>query len=97
MSRLVQATCRYFLRVFGPGPGAQRGLVAADDPGQDDQRPDRRVRRGDRPGGAGQQARAPTRRTGRVPDIDSMMSAQRSTGTWCITIKNTHQAWKFSP
>lgn len=34
---------------------------------------------------------------GRVPDIDSMMSAHRSTGTWCITIKNTHQAWKFSP
>ena len=34
---------------------------------------------------------------GRVPDIDSRMSAQRSTGTWCITIRNTHQAWKFSP
>jgi hypothetical protein len=34
---------------------------------------------------------------GRVPDIDSRMSAQRSTGTWCITIKNTHQAWTFSP
>ena len=34
---------------------------------------------------------------GRVPDIDSMMSAQRSTGTWCITIKNTHQAWKLTP
>ena len=44
------------------GAGAQRGLVAADDPGEDDQRPDRLVRRGDRPGGAGQQARAPTRR-----------------------------------
>jgi hypothetical protein len=25
------------------------------------------------------------------------MSAHRSTGTWCITIKNTHQAWRFSP
>ncbi len=34
---------------------------------------------------------------GRVPVIDSRMSAQRSTGTWCITIRNTHQAWKFSP
>jgi len=34
---------------------------------------------------------------GRVPDIDAMMSAHRSTGTRCITIKNTHQAWKFSP
>jgi hypothetical protein len=34
---------------------------------------------------------------GRAPDIDSMMSTHRSTGTWCITIKNTHQAWKFSP
>ena len=34
---------------------------------------------------------------GRVPDIDAMMSAPASTGTWCITIKNTHQAWKFSP
>ena len=34
---------------------------------------------------------------GLVPAIDSMMSAQRSTGTWCITIKNTHQAWKFTP
>jgi hypothetical protein len=34
---------------------------------------------------------------GRDPDIDSMMSAHRSTGTWCITIKNTHQAWRFSP
>ena len=56
MSRFVQATCRYFLRVFGPGPGAQRGLVAADDAGEDDQRPDRLVRRGDRPRGAVQQA-----------------------------------------
>jgi hypothetical protein len=34
---------------------------------------------------------------GRAPDIDSMMSAQRSTGTWCITRRNTHQAWTFSP
>ena len=34
---------------------------------------------------------------GLVPAIDSMMSAQRSTGTWCITIKNTHQAWKLTP
>lgn len=34
---------------------------------------------------------------GRTPDIDSRMSAHRSTGTWCITIKKTHQAWTFSP
>ena len=40
---------------FGPGPGAHRGLVAADDPGEDDQRPDRRVRCGHRAGGAVQQ------------------------------------------
>ena len=53
MSRLVHATCRYFLR--DSGPGAHRGLVAADDPGEDDQRPDRRVRCGHRAGGAVQQ------------------------------------------
>jgi hypothetical protein len=34
---------------------------------------------------------------GRTPDIDSRMSAHRPTGTWCMTIKKTHQAWKFSP
>ncbi len=34
---------------------------------------------------------------GRVPVTGSRMSAQRSTGTWCITSRNTHQAWKFSP
>lgn len=32
-----------------------------------------------------------------MPDIDATMSAHRSTGTWCITVRNTHQAWKFSP
>ncbi len=37
------------------------------------------------------------RSEGRVPDIDPRMSAHRSAGTWCTTIKNTHQAWKFSP
>jgi hypothetical protein len=34
------------------GSGPDGGLVAADDAGGHDQRPDRRVRRGDRPGGA---------------------------------------------
>src|SRR6185437_13737033 len=34
---------------------------------------------------------------GRVPDIDSRMFAQRPAGTWCITIRNTAQAWKLSP
>ena len=56
MSRFVQATCRYFLRVFGPGP-ARSGVSSPQiDAGEDDQRPDRLVRRGDRPGGALQQA-----------------------------------------
>jgi hypothetical protein len=77
-------------------PGAQRGLIAADDGGQDDQRPDRVF--------AAATARAAWSSSacthpsdGRVPDIDAMMSAHRSTGTWCITSRNTHHACMFSP
>ena len=44
-----------FLLRLGAGAGPQRGLVAADDAGQDEQRPDRLVRRGHGPGGAAQQ------------------------------------------
>jgi hypothetical protein len=34
---------------------------------------------------------------GRVPVSEAMMPAHRSTGTWCTTSRNTHQAWIFSP
>jgi hypothetical protein len=67
----VHATCRYFLRIFGPG--AERGLVPADDAGHDDQRPDRLARRGDRPGSmAGQGVHPPVAGTGpghRLQDV----------------------------
>jgi hypothetical protein len=96
VSRFVHAICRYFLRDFGPGP-ARRGVSSPQMT---------RARmisarialfaaaaaRAARPSGA---CTHPS--LGRVPDIDSRMSAHRSTGTWCITRRNTHQAWKFSP
>ena len=44
-----------FLAGLRPGAGPDGGLVAADDAGEDDQRPDRLVRRGDRLRGAAQQ------------------------------------------
>ena len=48
-----------------PRPRPQRGLIPADDPGEDDQRPARLVRRRDRPGGAAQQmVHPPVRRPG---------------------------------
>ena len=92
----MQATCRYFLRVFGPGP-ARSGVSSP-------QMTRARMISARIALFAAATARAARSSSlcthpslGRVPDIDSRMSAQRSTGTWCITIKNTHQAWKFSP
>ena len=80
MSRLVQATCRYFLRAFGPGPARSgvsspqmtrarmiSALIAVFAAATD------RAARSSRP------CTHPS--DGRVPDIDSRMSAQRSTGT----------------
>ena len=92
----MQATSRYFLRVFGPGPtrigvssahttrarmtSARISLFAAATP---------------------RAARASSACTnpsdGRAPHSDSMMSAHRATGTWCITSRNTHSACRCNP
>ena len=34
---------------------------------------------------------------GRAPVSASMIPAHRSTGTWCMTSRNTHQACRFGP
>ena len=81
----------------GLRPGANTtGIVAADDAGREDQRTDRRVRRRDRLRGAAQQRVHPPVARGKL-GVDSRMPAQRSTGTWCMTSRNTHHAWKFRP
>ena len=96
MSRLVHATCRYFFFAFGPGP-ARIGVSSP----QITRATMISARIALFAAATACAARASSACThpsdGRVPDIDSRMSAQRSTGTWCITIRNTHQAWKFSP
>ncbi|HLI37323.1 MAG TPA: hypothetical protein VKV80_08270 [Streptosporangiaceae bacterium] len=93
----VQATCRYFLlRDFGPGP-ARSGVSSP-------QMTRARMISARLALFAAATARAarPSRwcthpSGGRVPGIDPRMPAQRSTGTWCSTMRNTHQAWTFSP
>ena len=92
----MQATCRYFFFDFGPGPA--RSGVSSPQMTRASRISARIVLFAAATARAARASRACTHPSrGRVPDIDSMMSAHRSTGTWCITIKNTHQAWKFSP
>ena len=92
----MQATCRYFFFAFGPGP-ARTGVSSPQIT------PVRMIsaRIAWFAAATARAARSSSVCThpslGRVPDIDSRMSAHRSTGTWCITMRNTHQAWKFSP
>ncbi len=97
MSRLVQATCRYFFfAVFGPGP--DRMGVSSPQMTRARMISARMVLFAAATAFAARPSSPCTHPSlGRVPDIDSRMSAQRSTGTWCITIRNTHQVWKFSP
>ena len=96
MSRLVQATCRYLFLVFGPGP--DRIGVSSPQTTRAKMISARMVVFAAATAVAARASRACTHPSeGRVPDIDPRMSAHRSTGTWCITIKNTHQAWRFSP
>ena len=96
MSRLVHATCRYFLRVFGPGP--TRTGVSSPQMTRARRISARIVLFAAATAFAARSSSACTHPSlGRVPDIDSRMPAQRSTGTWCMTSRNTHQAWKFRP
>ena len=92
----MQATCRYFFFRFGPGPA--RSGVSSPQMTRARMISARIAVFAAATAFAARASRACTHPSlGRVPDIDSRMSAQRSTGTWCITIRNTHQAWKFSP
>jgi hypothetical protein len=92
----VQATCRYFLFALGPGPA--RSGVSSPQITRASRISARIVVFTAATARAARASRACTHPSeGLVPAIDSMMSAQRSTGTWCITIKNTHQAWKLTP
>ena len=92
----MHATCRYFFFAFGPGP--DRMGVSSPQTTRARMISARIVLFAAATARAARPSRACTHPSlGRVPDIDSRMSAHRSTGTWCITIKNTHQAWKFSP
>ena len=96
MSRLVQATCRYIFLLFGPGPA--RTGVSSPQITRAATISDRITLPAAATAFAARASRACTHPSeGRVPDIDSMMSAHRSTGTWCMTMRNTHQACKPSP
>jgi hypothetical protein len=96
VSRLVQATCRYFFFAVGPGPA--RSGVSSPQMTRAKMISARIVVSATATAFAARDSSPCTHPSdGRVPDMDSKMSAHRSTGTWCITIKNTHQAWKFSP
>jgi hypothetical protein len=88
--QVVQATCRYFLAAFGPGP-ARSGVSSP----QTTRARMISARIAMFAAATALAARCCSACThppdGRVPDIDSRVSAHRSTGMWCITIKNTHQ------
>jgi len=92
----VHATCRYFFFALGPGPA--RSGVSSPQITRASKISARIV--------VSAAATAPAARAssecthpseGLVPATGSMMSAHRPAGTWCITIRNTHQAWKFTP
>ena len=96
MSRLVQATCRYILLDFGPGP-ARSGVSSP----QMTRAATISARIAVFAAATVLAARSSSVCThpslGRDPDMDCKMSAHRSTGTCRMTSRNTHQAWEFSP
>ena len=92
----MHATCRYFLRDFGAGPA--RTGVSSPQTTRAAMISARIAMFAAAIAWAARSSRLCAHPSlGRVPAIDSMISVHRSTGTWCITIKNTRQAWKFSP
>ena len=96
MSRLVQATCKYFLRVFGPGP--DRTGVSSPQITRAVTISARIISFAAATAFAARASRPCTHPSeGRLPDMEPIMSAHRSTGTWCITIRNTAHAWNSGP
>jgi hypothetical protein len=96
VSRFVQATSRYFFFVLGPGPtriGVSSALITLA--------VITRARISMFTPRTATAARAIMECTnpsdGLVPVSASTICAQRSTGTWCMTSRNTTQACRFSP